>query len=89
MKNINIAPMVLFQPKLTRQPEIDHDGDLVLEGFFDTRPDRVNFLLVYRAVEGLWRLFAVRVTTKTVQGATAVDGVRSPSKPESTLKKSK
>jgi hypothetical protein len=78
-KNINIAPVVLFQPKLTRKPEIDADGDLVLEGFFDTRPDQVNFLIAYRAVEGLWRLFAIRVTTKTIQGAAAMDGGRSPS----------
>jgi hypothetical protein len=81
---INIAPIVLYQPKLIRKPEIDAQGDLVLEGFFETRPEQVNFLVVYRAVEGLWRLFAIRVTTKAVPAAPA--GAKAT---ESTSKKSK
>jgi hypothetical protein len=41
-------------------------------------------LIVYRAVEGLWRLFAIRVTTKAVPAAPA--GAKAT---ESTSKKSK
>lgn len=91
--NIDIAPIVLFQPKLVRKPQIDADGDLVLEGFFDTRPERVQFLIVYRAVEGLWKLFAIRVTTKPAQAAVAADRAPLPAAkpvaPESTLEKPK
>jgi hypothetical protein len=90
-KNINIAPILLFQPKLLRKPEIDADGDLVLEGFFDTRPDQVRFLIVYRAVEGAWQLFALRVTAKTVEAVAPAEAAPSPSqpKPEPTPEKSK
>ena len=71
-RRIDIAPIVLFQPTLLQKPHIDKDGDLLLEGFFDTRPERVEFLLVYRKVESLWRLFAIRVETKEMQAALAV-----------------
>ena len=37
-KKINIAPIVLFQPKLVKQPQVDADGDLLLEG--SSIPDR-------------------------------------------------
>lgn len=70
-KKINIAPIVLFQPKLVKKPQIDEDGDLLLEGFFDTRPERVEFFLVYRQVAGQWRLFAIRVTSSKAQDAVA------------------
>ena len=70
-KSIDTSPIVLFQPKLVRKPEIDKDGDLILEGFFETRPERVNFFLVFRAVKGSWKLFAIRVTTSIVQAETA------------------
>lgn len=64
---IDIAPIVLFPPKLIGDPRIDEDGDLILEGLFDTRPEQVNFFLVFRPVQGRWKLFAIRVTTTMVQ----------------------
>ena len=94
-KKIDIAPIVLFQPKLVKKPRIDEDGDLLLEGFFDTRPERVEFFLVYREVGGQWRLFAIRVTSKKVQDAIANPSAGMPlpkPKPatqESTLEKPK
>jgi hypothetical protein len=94
-KKIDIAPIVLFKPKLVQKPRIDDDGDLILEGFFDTRPERVEFFLVYRAAGGLWQLFALRVTTKRVEDAIAVPSAGTPlpqAKPatqESTLEKPK
>ena len=65
---VDISPIVLFQPRMLRPPQIDEDGDLILEGFFDTRPERVNFFLVFRAVRGKWRLLAIRVDTTPVDG---------------------
>jgi hypothetical protein len=47
-KNIDISLIVLVQPKLVDKPRIDNDGDLILQGFFDTPPERVKFLLVFR-----------------------------------------
>lgn len=61
---IDLSPIVLYPPKLLRQPLIDADGDLVLDGFYDTRPERVEFFLVFRQIDDVWRLFAIRVQTK-------------------------
>lgn len=66
-RNIDISPILLFQPQLIRQPEIDKDGDLILEGYFDTQPERVEYFLVFRAVRSKWRLFAIRVETRPLQ----------------------
>ncbi len=63
-RKMNIAPILLLQPQLLREPEIDADGHLILEGFFETRPEQVEFLLVYEATTGPGRLFAIRVSTR-------------------------
>ncbi len=63
MDAIDISPIVLFRPKLVRRPKIDQRGNLILEGFYDTRPKRVNFFLVFRPARNVWRLFAIQVST--------------------------
>ena len=68
-RNIDLGPIVLFQPKLLREPLIDERRLLQMSGFFATRPERVNFDLAYQEVEGRWRLFGIRVTTEPVGDA--------------------
>ncbi|MFQ5955346.1 MAG: hypothetical protein ACE5JZ_09820 [Kiloniellales bacterium] len=61
-KNLDFGPIVLFPPRLTRQPAIDQRGMLRLTGFFPTRPLNVNFDLAYELIEGRWRLFGVSIS---------------------------
>jgi hypothetical protein len=69
-RKIDLSPIVLFQPKLVRQPAIDEKGLLRLVGFFDTRPEQVQFELLYAEVAPQqWRLFGLGV--QTVQAPTA------------------
>jgi len=60
----DLSPVLFFDPKLIRQPELLANGMLRLTGFFDTRPQRVNFDLIFQPVETDWRLNAVNVGTK-------------------------
>ena len=60
----DLSPVLFFDPKLIRQPELLSNGMLRLTGFFDTRPQRVNFDLIFQPVEADWRLYAVNVGTK-------------------------
>ena len=60
----DLSPVLFFDPKLIRQPELLSNGMLRLTGFFDTRPQRVNFDLIFQPVESDWRLYAVNVGTK-------------------------
>jgi hypothetical protein len=60
----DLSPVLFFDPKLIRQPELLTNGMLRLTSFFDTRPQRVNFDLILQPVEADWRLFAVNVGMK-------------------------
>jgi hypothetical protein len=60
----DLSPVLFFDPKLIRQPELLSNGMLRLTGFFDTRPQRVNFDLIFQPAETDWRLYAVNVGTR-------------------------
>jgi hypothetical protein len=77
-RNLDLSPIVLLQPRLLRNPEINGQGMLRVTGFFPTAPERVNFDLFFRPVDGRWRLFGIGVTTTRVEQAVAA-----PAKPES------
>jgi hypothetical protein len=75
-KGVDISPIVLFTPKLVRHPVVDQRGLLTLSGFFDTKPQRVEFDLLFQAVGGDWRLFGIRADV--VPGPTPVAGAAAP-----------
>ena len=66
-RNLDLSPILLFQPKLYRKPEITARGMLRVTGFFPTEPERVNFDLLFQLVEGRWRLFGISADTSRVQ----------------------
>lgn len=55
----DLSLILLVQPKLYRKPEITPRGMLRITGFFPTDSERVNFDLIYQAVQGRWRLFGI------------------------------
>ena len=70
-QKLDLSPIVLFTPKLVRYPAINDRGLLSLNGFFDTRPQRVQFDLLYQPVDGEWRLFGIGVKTAPATATTA------------------
>ncbi|MGD9845957.1 MAG: hypothetical protein AB7U47_11285 [Variibacter sp.] len=58
-RKLDLSPILVFPPKLVQPPAIGKDGRLRLTGFFDTRPERVVFDLLFEKVESKWRLFGV------------------------------
>jgi len=64
--NLDLAPIVLFQPQLVRKPAVDQHGLLQVSGFFATRPEQVQFDLAFQEVDGYWRLFGIHVTAQKV-----------------------
>jgi hypothetical protein len=62
-RNLDLSPILLVQPKLVRKPGITADGMLEVSGFFPTRPEQVNFDLLFQAVQGQWRLFGIHADT--------------------------
>ena len=67
---IDLSPIVLFQPKLVRPAAIDDKGSLRLVGFYDTRPEQVQFELLFTLAGGQWRLNGLGVRTLPAPPAT-------------------
>jgi hypothetical protein len=63
VRNVNLSPIVLYQPKLVGDPAIDDKGFLRMTGFYETQPLQVHFNLVFQPVAAVWRLFEISVWT--------------------------
>ena len=62
-RSLDLSPILLFQPKLLRKPEMNPQGLIRVTGFFPTKPERVKFDLIFQPVQGRWRLFGIAVDT--------------------------
>jgi len=52
-RNIDLGPVVVVEPLLSREAFIDERGMLRLDGYFPTRPEQVNFELAFQAVASI------------------------------------
>lgn len=62
-RGVDLAPVMYFDPKLVREPMIEANGMLRLSGFIPSRPEQVNFDMMFQKVDGRWRLFGIAVNT--------------------------
>jgi hypothetical protein len=63
-QSINIETIAALKPVLTEEPRIDNRGALLVRGYFETKPNRVTFLLDYFHNEGAWKLININVKVK-------------------------
>jgi hypothetical protein len=62
-RNFDLFSVALAAPQLTAPPALDAAKMLRLTGIFPTRPQQINFDLVFANVGGQWRLFGISVAT--------------------------
>ena len=62
-RSLDLSPILLLEPKLFSKPEMNPQGMIRVAGFFPTKPEQVNFDLVFQPVQGRWRLFGIAVNT--------------------------
>jgi hypothetical protein len=62
-RNFDLYGAALLAPQLTAVPALDPGGMLHLSGFIPTRPQQINFDLIYQVVAGQWRLFGISIAT--------------------------
>jgi uncharacterized iron-regulated membrane protein len=62
-RNFDLYGAALLSPQLTAVPALDQRGFLRLAGYFPTRPQQINFDLLFQNVENRWRLFGVSIAT--------------------------
>jgi hypothetical protein len=60
-RNLDISPILFFEPKLVRPPLIQPNGHLRLSGYFETAPEQVKFDLAYERGDKGWLLFGIAV----------------------------
>ena len=60
---LDFSPVVLFNPKFTKQPALNKQRMLRLTGYFPTSPVRVHFDLIYQWIEKRWQVFGIAVQT--------------------------
>jgi len=71
--NLELSPILLLQPKLVSKPAVDARGLLRVTGFFPTRPEKVNFNLMFQSIAGKWLLFGIAADTKPVEGTATAE----------------
>ncbi len=60
-RDLDLAPILFFQPKLRRPAAINDRGLLRMTGFFETKPEQVSFDLLFQRVAEDWRLYGIAV----------------------------
>lgn len=73
-RKLDFSPVVFFNPKLVRKPVLDEAGRLRLTGFIETRPERINFDMLFENVREEWRLFGLAVQMRPAPETTAGTG---------------
>ncbi len=77
-RKVDLAPIVVFEPKLIKQPEVNEQGLLRLTGFFDTAPEQVAFDLVFIAEDGDWRLVGIAAEARSAERGAAASAGKKP-----------
>jgi hypothetical protein len=62
-RNFDLYAAALLAPQLTAVPALDQTGYLHLTGFFPTRPQQIDFDLLFQNVTNQWRLFGIAINT--------------------------
>jgi hypothetical protein len=70
-RNFDLYGAALLAPQLTALPALDQRGFLHIAGFFPTRPQQINFELLFQNVANQWRLFGISIATPDVPSAAA------------------
>lgn len=79
--NIDLTPIIVYSPTLSREPEFGANGLLHLNGYYKTEPQRVQFDLVLQPIGGVWRLYGISVGTVPAPTAEAATAAAPPEKP--------
>jgi len=62
-RNFDLFGAALVAPQLTAAPALDAEKRLHLTGYFATRPQQINFDLIFQVIGGQWRLFGISIAT--------------------------
>jgi hypothetical protein len=70
-RKVDMAPIVYFTPTLVRKPQLTKSGRLRLSGFVPTRPEQVNFDMLFEKHGKRWLLYGISVIVAAPKTANA------------------
>lgn len=73
-RNLDLSPILFFDPKLVRDPAIQPSGLLRLTGFIPTKPERLLFDMGFESIAGRWRLSAIVIDIQPAPAGAASAG---------------
>lgn len=65
-RNLDLSPVLFFDPKLLREPTLQPSGLLRLTGYIPTAPERILFDMGFERVGEQWRLSAIVIDVQPV-----------------------
>jgi hypothetical protein len=68
-RNFDLYAAALVAPQLTAVPALDQRGYLHLTGFFPTRPQQIDFDLLFQNVANQWRPYGISISTPEAPSA--------------------
>jgi hypothetical protein len=73
-RGVELSAVAIIGPQLTEAPAINaQTGMLHLKGYFPGQPVRIDFEILYQAVQGRWRVFGLSVQPTAVAAAIGKD----------------
>ncbi len=89
-RKVDLSGAYFVAPNLTKNPEFNKDGELVLVGDFPTQPLQIHFELMFQQLDGVWRIAGMGVDAVPAPGAQAMaaapapapSGKKQPAKPK-------
>jgi hypothetical protein len=72
-QHVDLTAVVILAPQLVEAPVLDQKNGMVrIKGYFPALPMRIDFEVIYQAVDGRWRLFGLSVHPTPYGSAAAV-----------------
>lgn len=63
-RNLDLSPVLFFEPKLLRPPQLNEAGMLRLSGFMPSEPEHVLFDFLFEFVDSRWLLFGISIDVR-------------------------
>ena len=70
-RGINLSPVLMLLPNLTKPAELTPQGQLRVVGNFPTRPLQIQYALMFQQQDGAWRLDGIAVDAVAVNDGPA------------------
>jgi hypothetical protein len=58
-RGVDYSGTLVYEPQITRGPEISKDGMLMFQGYFPSASSQIKFEMIFAPVDGRWKLFGL------------------------------